>query len=70
MRGIHSRIIYKNEQSMIIWEIRFTLDFEIISLIPIRMLLKPHVGGHLPFSDIKIGKWNFQNNALVFISLI
>ena len=54
---------YKDEQSMIIWKIGFTLDFGIISLIicfgvHIPTLLKPHAGGHLPYSNIKIRKLN------------
>ena len=46
---------------MIIWKIRFTLHFGIISLIPCLdvptpILLKPNADGHLPYSNFKIGK--------------
>ena len=46
---------------MIIWKIGFTLDFGIISLIPRLVvgslfLLKPHAVGHLPYSNIRIGR--------------
>ena len=41
---------------IIIQKIGFTQDFGNISLIP--RLCVPHVDGHLPYSNIKIGKSN------------
>ena len=52
---------YKDEQSMIIWKIGFTLDFGIIFLIPhlaVPRVTKTQAGGHIPCSNIKMGKSN------------
>jgi len=42
---------------MIIWKIGFTLDFEIIFLIP-AVWVYAQAGGHLSYSNIKSGKSN------------
>ena len=55
---------------MIIWKIGFTLDFGIISLIlglgvpP--SYKKTHAGGHLPYSNFRIGKLNTPTNLPSF----
>ena len=61
---------YKDEQSMIIWKIGSSLDFDIISFNSpfgcTPALLKPHAGGQLPYSKFKIGKSNTPTNLPSF----
>ena len=70
--AVKARILYKDEQSVIIWKIGLTLDFGIMSLIPLLRVL-PHYNKTpcwwtlTPYLKIKIEKSNtptfFKNNA-------